>query len=225
MISQDPTIKTSWNFGGLIEEKNVCVCIDCMHMVSQSQSYVWWTLIEWLFDPTLWRQRSISHYGWSHDLEASNVPESLHTLYESSINLWAYFSYLCINHVRDIGLLQKRVMRYLKGTQDYGLKYTKVDDFCLIAHSNSYFNGDKENIESTSGYLMTLGSTMVSCTRLHSMNLPHFTCTRGILNHCAIRIKPCEEFQIFPQWGRAFYSNWIPFSPSPIDSCIMTIWG
>ena len=38
----------------------------------------------------------------------------------------------------------KRVLRYLKGTQDDGLKYSKVDDFKLIGYSNSEVDGNKE---------------------------------------------------------------------------------
>jgi hypothetical protein len=56
----------------------------------------------------------------------------------------------------------KRVLKYLKGTQDFGLRYSKVDDFNLIEYSDSDFVGDKENGVSTSGYLMSLGSTIVS---------------------------------------------------------------
>eukprot|EP00253_Pinus_taeda_P013022 PITA_13022 len=63
----------------------------------------------------------------------------------------------------------KRVLRYLKGTQDFGIKYTKVDDFSLIGYSDSDFNGDKETRVSTSGYTMSLGSGAVfwrSCKQL-----------------------------------------------------------
>jgi len=76
----------------------------------------------------------------------------------------------------------KRVIRYLKGTEDYGIKYTKVYAFYLIENSNSYFNGDKENIVLTLGYLMSLGSIMVSYAGLHSMNLSHIMCIHGVLN-------------------------------------------
>jgi hypothetical protein len=31
----------------------------------------------------------------------------------------------------------KRVLKYLKGTQDFGLKYSEVDDFNLIGYPNS----------------------------------------------------------------------------------------
>ena len=44
----------------------------------------------------------------------------------------------------------KRVLIYLKGTQDVGLKYSKVDDYKLIGYSDSDFDGDKETGVSTS---------------------------------------------------------------------------
>jgi hypothetical protein len=55
----------------------------------------------------------------------------------------------------------KRVLKYLKGTQDFGLKYSKVDDVSLIGYFDSDFDGDKENGVSTLGFLMSLGSTIV----------------------------------------------------------------
>ena len=39
----------------------------------------------------------------------------------------------------------KRVLKYLKGTQDFRLEYTQVGDFSLIGYSDSYFDGDKKN--------------------------------------------------------------------------------
>jgi hypothetical protein len=56
----------------------------------------------------------------------------------------------------------KVYLKYLKGGQDFGLKYSKVDDFNLIRYSDSYFVGDKENGVSNSGYLIIIGSTIVS---------------------------------------------------------------
>eukprot|EP00253_Pinus_taeda_P005519 PITA_05519 len=56
----------------------------------------------------------------------------------------------------------KNVLSYLKGTQDFGIKYTQVDDFILIGYSDSEFDGDKETGVSTSGYAMSLGLGAVS---------------------------------------------------------------
>ena len=56
----------------------------------------------------------------------------------------------------------KRFLKYLKGSQYFGLKYSKMDDFNLIGYSDSKFDGDTDhNGVSTSGYLMTFGSTDV----------------------------------------------------------------
>eukprot|EP00253_Pinus_taeda_P004080 PITA_04080 len=55
-----------------------------------------------------------------------------------------------------------RVLRYLKGTQDFGIKYTQVDDFSLIGYSDLDFDGDKETGVSTSRYVMSLGSGAIS---------------------------------------------------------------
>jgi len=56
----------------------------------------------------------------------------------------------------------KRVLKYLKGTQDFGLKYTQVGDFSLIGYTDSDFDRDKETRVSTSGYAIILGSGAIS---------------------------------------------------------------
>jgi hypothetical protein len=56
----------------------------------------------------------------------------------------------------------KIFLRYLKGTQDFKLKYSKVEDFRRVGHTDLDFDGDKENGVSTSRYLMSLGSSTIS---------------------------------------------------------------
>ena len=56
----------------------------------------------------------------------------------------------------------KRVLKYLKGTQDFGLKYTRVGEFILIGYFDSNFDGDKENGVYILGHVMSLGSRVVS---------------------------------------------------------------
>ena len=41
----------------------------------------------------------------------------------------------------------KRVLKYLKGTQDFGLKYSKVDDFNLIGYFDLDFDGGINKME------------------------------------------------------------------------------
>ena len=54
------------------------------------------------------------------------------------------------------------MLKYLKGTRSFGIKYSKVLDFRLTGYSNSGFDGDKEHGVSTSRYLMNLGSTTIT---------------------------------------------------------------
>jgi hypothetical protein len=70
----------------------------------------------------------------------------------------------------------KRVLKYLKGTQYFGNRYSKVDDFNLIRYSDSDFDEDKENGVSTLGYLMSLGSTNIFW-RSHKQSVPTYSTT------------------------------------------------
>eukprot|EP00253_Pinus_taeda_P004293 PITA_04293 len=65
----------------------------------------------------------------------------------------------------------KKVLKYLKGTQDFGLRHTQVGDFSLIGYSDSDFDEDKETRVSTSSYAMSLGSRVVSW-RSHKQSVP-----------------------------------------------------
>jgi hypothetical protein len=40
----------------------------------------------------------------------------------------------------------KRVLRYLKGTQDFGLKHSNVEGFKLVGHIDLKFDEDKGNL-------------------------------------------------------------------------------
>ena len=59
-------------------------------------------------------------------------------------------------------VVAKRVLKYLKGTQTYAIKYSKVLDFHPAGYSDSDFDGDKENGVSTFEYSMNLGSAAIS---------------------------------------------------------------
>jgi hypothetical protein len=56
----------------------------------------------------------------------------------------------------------KHVMRYLKGTLDYGLRYVTDHEFGLYVYSNSYWDGNILSWKSTSTYLFSLAFSMVS---------------------------------------------------------------
>jgi hypothetical protein len=56
----------------------------------------------------------------------------------------------------------KRILRYLKHTQDVGLWYPKGASFELVGYSDSDYAGDKVERKSTSGTCQLLGRSLVS---------------------------------------------------------------
>jgi hypothetical protein len=56
----------------------------------------------------------------------------------------------------------KHVMRYLKGTIDYGLSYDGDHDFTLSGYTDADWEGSVSDRKSTSGCFFSLGSTMIS---------------------------------------------------------------
>ncbi|KAG6401917.1 hypothetical protein SASPL_138785 [Salvia splendens] len=53
----------------------------------------------------------------------------------------------------------KRILRYLRGTIDYGLVYSHTNDYKLVGYSNSDWAGDNDDRKSTSGYVFYMGDT------------------------------------------------------------------
>lgn len=47
----------------------------------------------------------------------------------------------------------KRVFRYLKGTSEYGIQYTKDGSNCILGYSDADWAGDSDDRRSTSGYV------------------------------------------------------------------------
>ena len=56
----------------------------------------------------------------------------------------------------------KVILRYLKGTLDYGIKYTDASDVELIGYSDSDWDGNSDDRRSTNGYAFGIGSRIVS---------------------------------------------------------------
>jgi hypothetical protein len=55
----------------------------------------------------------------------------------------------------------KHVMRYLKGTMDYGLRYDGDHDFTLSGYTDADWAGSVTDTKSTSGCCFNLGSAMI----------------------------------------------------------------
>ncbi|CAM8903386.1 unnamed protein product [Rhodiola kirilowii] len=56
----------------------------------------------------------------------------------------------------------KRIFRYVYGTTDYGLWYTKDTNSCLVGYCNVDWAGNAEDCKSTSGGCFFLGNNLVS---------------------------------------------------------------
>jgi hypothetical protein len=56
----------------------------------------------------------------------------------------------------------KHVMRYLKGTMDYGIEYVANNEISLLGYSDSNWAGSVANRKSTLGCCFTLGSSIIS---------------------------------------------------------------
>ena len=56
----------------------------------------------------------------------------------------------------------KRILRYLKGTHDYGLVFTAGNQDTLLGFSDSDWAGDVVTRRSTSGYVFQLGKSTIS---------------------------------------------------------------
>ena len=56
----------------------------------------------------------------------------------------------------------KRIIRYVKGTSDFGVKFTWSKEFKLVGFSDSDWGGSIDDMRSTSGYYFTLGSSVFS---------------------------------------------------------------
>ena len=56
----------------------------------------------------------------------------------------------------------KNVMRYLKGTLEYGLTYTTNCEFRLCGYTDLDWEGSVDDIKNTSGCCLSLGSSVIS---------------------------------------------------------------
>ncbi|CAM8948080.1 unnamed protein product [Rhodiola kirilowii] len=59
-------------------------------------------------------------------------------------------------------MLVKRIIRYVCGTADYGLWYTKDTNACLVGYCDADWAGNAEDRKSTSGGCFFLGNNLVS---------------------------------------------------------------
>jgi hypothetical protein len=59
-------------------------------------------------------------------------------------------------------VVAKHILRYVRGTIAYGLRYTSSGGVMLHGYTNSDWMGSTMDRKRTSGYFFSLGSTMIS---------------------------------------------------------------
>ena len=95
-------------------------------------------------------------------------------LFKSLIGSLRYLSITRLDIVHSVGLLSKymekpkesnwlaakRILRYIKGTMDFGLLFSYNNDATLYEYSDSDWGRDQDERKSTIGYVFNLGSTV-----------------------------------------------------------------
>ncbi|KAL0440855.1 UNVERIFIED_CONTAM: Secreted RxLR effector protein [Sesamum radiatum] len=56
----------------------------------------------------------------------------------------------------------KRILRYLRGTKDFGIWYKSTNDAKMVGYTDSDWAGSVDDMKSTSGYTFSLGSGIFS---------------------------------------------------------------
>ncbi|XP_072076876.1 uncharacterized mitochondrial protein AtMg00810-like [Arachis hypogaea] len=56
----------------------------------------------------------------------------------------------------------KRILRYLQGTLDHGIVFTKAADFRIFSFTDADWGGDLEDRKSISGFCVYLGNNPIS---------------------------------------------------------------
>ena len=68
----------------------------------------------------------------------------------------------CAKPMKQHWVAVKRIFRYLKGIQQYGLLYSKDDSSNCVGFSDADWGGDLDDRKSTSGYVFQVGGTAIS---------------------------------------------------------------
>jgi hypothetical protein len=83
----------------------------------------------------------------------------------------------------------KRILRYVAGTQGFGICYMKGDEFKLIGFSDSDWAGCADDRKSTSGFMFSLGSGAVSWI---SKKQPSVVLSSSEAEYVAINSAACQ---------------------------------
>jgi len=76
-----------------------------------------------------------------------------------AVNLMARFIHKL--YVENLNAV-KQILRYVAGTKDLALNYSKLPSFVLSGFTDSNYGGDRDDMKSTSAYVFNIGSGAIS---------------------------------------------------------------
>lgn len=79
----------------------------------------------------------------------------------------------------------KRVLRYIQGTLEFGLRFTQVKEPMLIGYSDSDWGGCPEDMKSTTGYCFSIGSAIFAWTTSKQDTIAQSTAEAEYMALCA----------------------------------------
>jgi hypothetical protein len=121
--------------------------------------------------------------------------------------------------------LCKGVLRYLKGTYDYGITMAKEQELKLIGYSDSDFAGEKTDRKSTGGYVFMLdgiiswSSKKQTCVALSSMEAEYIALSEAVKETIWLR-RFLEELGFKQEEATTLFEDnqgTIAFAKDPID--------
>ena len=84
---------------------------------------------------------------------------------------------------------QRRVLRSIKGTMDFGLLYSYNNDAALYGYLDSDWGGDQDERNSTTGYVFYLGSTTFTWMSKRQSIVVLSTCEAEYVEHPLLFVK------------------------------------
>jgi hypothetical protein len=85
----------------------------------------------------------------------------------------------------------KHVMKYLKGTMDYGLNYDGDHDFTLIGYTDADWEGSVADRKSTSGCCFSLRLAMISWQSRKQSSIALSTAEAEYIVACSASCERC----------------------------------
>ena len=83
-------------------------------------------------------------------------------------------------------MVAKHVLRYLRGTVGYGLRYTSSSDLTLVNYSDSDWDGSVDDRKNTFRCCFNLGSTMISWFSRKQSTIALSTTESGCIATCMV---------------------------------------